>query len=50
MPSEAVPHGQPGYLPPSHGDKTIGAQIAGIAFDHPSRTALACRLRRMRAR
>ncbi len=37
MPSEAVQHGRPRYLPPTHTGKTIGAQIAGIAFDHPSR-------------
>ena len=38
MPSEAVQHGRRRYLPPTHTDKTIGAQIAGIAFEHPSGT------------
>ena len=38
MPSEALPHGRANYLPPSQGDKTIGAQIADITFEHPSRS------------
>jgi Ni/Fe-hydrogenase subunit HybB-like protein len=38
MPSGAVRHPPPRYLPPAHTDRSIGAQIAGIAFDHPSRT------------
>ena len=36
MPSEAIRNTRGVYLPPSHGDLTIGAQIAGIAFEHPS--------------
>ena len=36
MPSGAVQHGH-AYVHPQHTDKTIGTQIAGIAFDHPSR-------------
>jgi Ni/Fe-hydrogenase subunit HybB-like protein len=36
MRSEAIPTTGARFLPPSQGDRTIGAQIAGIAFEHPS--------------
>jgi Ni/Fe-hydrogenase subunit HybB-like protein len=36
MPSETVRNHVGAFLPPSHGDLSIGAQIAGIAFEHPS--------------
>jgi Ni/Fe-hydrogenase subunit HybB-like protein len=36
MPSQALSNTGPVFLPPAHDDRTIGAQIAGIAFEHPS--------------
>lgn len=36
MPSQAIPRRRPRYIPATHTDQTIGAQIAGIAFEHPS--------------
>ena len=36
MPGESIPATRARYLTAAHTDRTIGAQIAGIAFDHPS--------------
>ncbi len=38
MPPDTLARTRPNYLPPAHTDRTIGAQIAGITFDHPSST------------
>ena len=38
MSDQALPQGKTQYLPPDKTGEAIGAQFAGIAFNHPSRT------------